>query len=174
MLLDNQNQDAVARARFDKFGGSTDRDREASQGGFAVVDITPAYSPTAARWRRGLRMLPGRRSVIVQDEMLLSESVEMCWGMTTKAQIEVDGNRATLRQDGQSCVVTILSPDKVGFQIESAEQSPPQYPNKGFKRLVMRLKVVAGSYRVAVHIGPLWNDGQQERVPELKPLSQWD
>jgi len=115
-----------------------------------------------------------RRSVLVQDEMTLEKSCEFAWGMTTSAKVAVSGNQATLRQNGKRCRLTILEPKGAVFTIESAAQKPPQKPNKGVSRLMIRLKDQKGKLRVAdrhLHREGLLTGIDVGRYRPLQPLA---
>ena len=57
--------------------------------------------------------------------------------------------------------------------IESAEQPPPQKPNQGVSRLVVRLPEVTGKVTVAVLLSPQWQDGVSTGGTAVKPLKTW-
>ena len=175
-MLDNANQHPAARGRFVKFQGAPEGSgsRGISHGAFGIVDMTKAYAPAASKALRGVRIPPGRRTVLVQDEMTLEKSCEFAWGMTTSAKVSVSGNQAALRQDGKRCRLTILEPEGAVFTIESAARKPPQKPNKGVSRLMIRLKdQKKGKLRVAVLIAPVWRRSTKTPPPKIEPLAAW-
>ena len=164
-LVGDRNQDINARAKIEKYEAAPERT-------IAIVDLTSAYPPEAGSARRGVAMLDRRRA-LVQDELELKQACDFAWGMTTGAQIALDGDKAVLRESGKELRAEILSPAGAVFTIESAEQKPPQKENKGIRRLMIRLKAPAGALRVAVLFSPVWPDGKAEAAPAVKPLDQW-
>ncbi len=161
-VLNGQNQDALAQSKFIKFAP-----------GMVTIDLTSAYKPHARAALRGIQLLDNRRRVLVQDDFLIDAPCEILWGMTTGAEIAAEGARAVLTQKDKRLIARIVSPPGAAFAAESAEQSPPQEPNKGVRRLVIRLKDQRGETRVAVLLCPVWPEGAIETLPKLKPVAQW-
>ncbi len=117
-------------------------------------------------------MIGERRAVLVQDEFEIEKSCDIAWGITTDADIKLDGNEALLMLKGKELIARILSPDGARFTVESAEQEPPQKRNEGVNRLVIDLGKQTGSVRIAVLFSPRWNDGEIENVL-VKQLEKW-
>ena len=94
--------------------------------------------------------------------------------MTTDADITLKKKGiAVLTLDGKQLIARLLCPAGAGFMVESAEQKPPQKPNIGVKRLIVRLPEARGSVRIAILLSPLWKDGDVVKTTELKPLTEW-
>ncbi len=167
VTLNGQHQDPLAKSSFAKTEINGDRP-------FTVVELTEAYADQARSARRGLAMIEGRRAVLVQDELDIQKPCELTWGMTTDAEIDVkERTVAVLKLKGKELTVRLLSPQDVGFTVESAEQEPPQHRNEGVKRLVVRLPQASGNTCVAVLLSPRWNDGKAVETAEVKPLANW-
>jgi hypothetical protein len=164
-LVGDRNQWVNAKAKIEKYETAPERT-------ISIVDLTAAYPPEAKSARRGIAMLE-RRRVFVQDEFEMKQPCDFAWGMTTGAEIALDGNKAVLREGGKELRAEILSPAGAVFSVESAEQKPPQKENKGIRRLMIRLKAPAGALRVAVLFTPAAPGGKSEAAPTLKPLEQW-
>jgi len=165
-LLGGEDQDPFATSSFIKF-----ESKESSA--FVLVDLTSAYKEFAQKVTRGVRMLRGRRAVLVQDEFELEKPCELVWPMTTDAKIHIRKDRhASLTLKGKELTARILTPVDAQFTVESAEQKPPQKTNKGVSRLVVRLPRAEGNVRVAILLSPLWKDGDVSSV-QLKPLKEW-
>ena len=164
--LNGKNQDVMAEASFASFFSTPDE-------AYAVVDLTSAYTPVSKKTRRGIRLVGGRRAVLVRDEFEIAESCDLAWAMTTDAVITVDGNTATLAQDGKKLTARILSPANAVFTVESAEQKPPEKTNRGVRRLMIRMKPTVGTATVAVLLSPRWPDGKTVETAALSPLSEW-
>jgi hypothetical protein len=94
--------------------------------------------------------------------------------MTTDATIDVkDAGVAVLKLDGKELVARVLSPAGAEFVVESAEQEPPQKPNTGIDRLMVRVPAAKGNVRVAVLLSPVWTQDALPKTVKLKPLAEW-
>ena len=167
-VLNNQNQDVFGKAKFTKFEAQSDS-------ALGIVDLTTAYIGVARKATRGIQLLPGRKAAVVQDEFSIPDDkpCDLAWGMTTDAKISITGKMAKLTLNDKELKLHILSPEGAVFSEESAEQEPPQKPNKGIKRLMIRLKDQKGSVRVSVIFAPTWEEGKEITLPEVKPLENW-
>jgi hypothetical protein len=165
LMIDDRDQELSGKAKFLKFGTAASP--------CAVVDLTSAYAPMAARATRGIALVQDRCAVLVQDEVELPEAHDIVWGMTTDAEIKLARSEALLTQDGKELRARILSPAGARFAEESAEQPPPQKANKGVRRLVVRLDKRIGAVRIAILLSPSWKDGAAPGVPALTDLGQW-
>ncbi|HSW01865.1 MAG TPA: heparinase II/III family protein [Sedimentisphaerales bacterium] len=166
IMIDGQHQDALAKSSITKAQINGEQP-------VAVVELTDAYDDFAGSARRGLAMIEGRRAVLVQDELDIKTPCELAWGMTTDAEIEVQGQVATLKLKGERLTARLLSPSNAVFTVESAEQEPPQHRNAGVKRLIVRLPQASGSTCVAVLLSPQWQDGKIVETASVKPLANW-
>ena len=144
------------------------------EGGHAVVNLTETYGRHASRAMRGVAMLEGRRSVLVQDEFDLRKSAEIAWGFATAADIDLSNPReARLTKDGKAMRVRLLSPEGAMFAEESAEQQPPEKTNEGVRRLVMRYDAPKGETTVRVQFAPEWPDGAEIADAPDMPIDSW-
>ena len=166
-MLGGQDQDPLAKSSFTK----TDLNGEQP---LTVVDLTEAYKEFAGSVSRGIKLIDGRRAVLVQDEFDIKRPCAVAWGMTTDAQISVERETvATLRLKGKELTARLLSPQTGRFTLESAEQEPPQKKNTGVRRLMVRLPRAAGQMCIAILFSPAWEDGKVVEGAEIKPLSDW-
>jgi hypothetical protein len=166
-MLGGQDQDPRARSTF----VSTKVNQTDPS---AVVDLTQAYANFARSASRGVRMVAGRTAVLVQDEFTVEKPCDLVWGMTTDADIQVEGGSlARLKLQGKELVARLLSPAGAAFTVGSAEQEPPQKTNKGVKRLLVRLAEAQGDVRIAVLFSPVRAGHPQADSIEIKPLTQW-
>ena len=117
--------------------------------------------------------MDGRKAVLIQDEFQLSRAVDLAWGITTDAELELAGSTAILRKGSKSLKAQILSPAGATFAVESAERKPPETPNQGKSRLVVRLVEQSGAVRIAVFLAPVWPDSGASSAPQLQPLTRW-
>ena len=81
-LLNGQNQREDATSKFIKHGEDIDEP-------FSVLDFTGAYKDFASSALRGMKVIENRKSVLIQDEFILTKSAEVVWGMTTDATIQI-------------------------------------------------------------------------------------
>jgi len=167
-LLGGQDQDEFAKAEFIKY-------ETKKSSAFVLVDLTQAYKRFAKKTTRAVALVQNRRAVLVQDEFEIEKPCEVVWAMTTDADITIEKKTvAKLTLDGKRLIATLLCPDGAEFTTASAEQKPPERPNTGVKRLLVRLPQAKGSVRIAVLLSPVWQDGISAslKVP-LKPLAEW-
>jgi len=163
--LDGDNQNVTAVTKISDFLAD-------GKNGFAVMDLTSAYTPKARSARRGVRMVAGR-AVLVQDELDLAKACQANWAITTDARIKAAGPAATLTLKGRTMTARILEPKGAVFVAESAEQKPPERPNTGVSRLVVRVAAKPGPMRFAVLLCPQAKNAGPAPAPKLTPLSEW-
>jgi len=147
-LLDDENQNCLAKAKIVRFVADEDA-------ALAVVDLSEAYAPKATRATRGLALRDGRTRLLVQDEFELAVPAEISWGMTTDAAVEVSGDTAVLKLGDKTLQAKILSPAGAKFEVVSAERQPPEKPNTGARRLIVRVRAEKGLTRLAVLLSPV-------------------
>jgi hypothetical protein len=166
-MLGRKDQNEFAKAKFISY-------ETKKSSAFVLVDLTSAYEQFAQKVTRGVAMVGNRRAVLVQDEFETRTPCEVLWGMTTDAEIAIDEKTmALLTIDGKQLIAQVLSPTGAEFTVESAEQKPPEKPNTGVKRLVVRLQQAKGSVRVAILLSPLWEANNFVKNAQLKPLTEW-
>lgn len=111
---------------------------------------------------RGIRLLNGRKQVLLQDEV--NAQGEVMWRMHTNATVTIDssGTTATLELDGETMIVQILNaPSGAVFTMSKAVRFPtdppppiPDQENLGVTVLIIDLP--AGSYTLEVLFNPQW------------------
>lgn len=122
VLIDGENQNPKAEAKFLKP---------------YVIDLTAAYPGKLRRHTREVSLAGGKFTVC--DDLEATQPVEALWGMMTGAEVTASGRRAELRQGGAALTAQIVSPRGAVFETVSAAAPPPQNPNKGARKLVVRL-----------------------------------
>lgn len=138
-----------------------------SENPFGVIDLSEAYQPHASRVWRGIKLI-NKKSVLIQDEIQWNGTQkDWVWNLTTQADIQTDGNTAALASANRNLVFTILSPESAAFDTLSAFCEPPQNPNKGFRRLVIRGKETGGMTMIVVLIA------DQQETRDLNALEEW-
>ncbi|KAJ7169723.1 chondroitin AC/alginate lyase [Mycena filopes] len=155
-------------------GASTVLDVSSDSTAFWTADTTNAYFNVTSM-KRGVRLLNGRKQVLIQDEITSAAPVQ--WRMHTNATITGDGTTtATLALDGQTMQVSILNaPDGAQFSTSDAvrlstDVANNDQPNPGVKVLIISLP--AGQYNLQVLFNP--QDGKTNFVtPPSIPLDSW-
>ncbi len=144
--------------RLHRVEGRAHRVRFRSEAGQRLVvwDLSAVFAGQARSVRRGLRVLPDG-SVLLRDELLgLSPGVNVRWQLPTRAQVVLQGQRADLRQEGQSLGAQVLEPASATWAALSAEQPEPAYnaANPGVRLLVVDVPAPAqGSLTIVVRLG---------------------
>ncbi|KAJ7765415.1 chondroitin AC/alginate lyase [Mycena maculata] len=182
ILIGATNQDVKAQPTIN-YGSdnatqsaSTEFTPDSSSTAFFTTDMTSAYF-NATSVKRGIRMINGRKQVLLQDEITASASVQ--WRMHTNATVSASGTSATLTLDGQTMDVSILNaPDGATFSTSDAvrlstDVTPPEpdQPNPGVTVLLITLP--AGTYNLQVLFSPQWNDGSSSVTPPSVDLDNW-
>lgn len=166
-LIDGQDQDELAQTYITKFNSSPST-------GYAILDLTRAYRGYAWKVTRGVAVINERRDVLVQDEFDINTARDITWGMTTDAEIAVNRDKAILKKSGKELYMKILSPVDAQFAVESAEQKPPDNPNKGFQRILIQQQKQEGKLRIAILFSPVWETGVEAKAPDIVPLDEWE
>ncbi|KAF7314345.1 hypothetical protein MKEN_00907100 [Mycena kentingensis (nom. inval.)] len=142
---------------------------------YFTTDMTSAYAD-ATSVIRGIRLLNGRKQVLLQDEINTSKSV--MWRMHTNATVSVEGTSATLSLDGKTMKVQMLDPPS-GAQFSTSEAkrldsdptpSVADQENPGVTVLIISLP--AGTYNLQVLFNPQW-DGVSFVTPPSVALDNW-
>ncbi|MGC8667566.1 MAG: heparinase II/III domain-containing protein [Chthonomonadales bacterium] len=163
LTLDEQNQNVRAVAPIIAY-------RTSRSSGMAVADLTEGYVPKATRVWRGIQVLKKRHEVLIEDEIDAADAVQIGWTMHTTASISLRGAEAVLRQQGKMLAARILSPQGALFTVAPADAPPPQSPNEGVVRLMIRLPSASGRTRIAVVLQP----GAERAAPiPVRPLAEW-
>lgn len=165
-ILNSKNQREDATSKFTKHA-------EGVAEPFTILDYTEAYKDYASSALRGMKVVEGRKSVLIQDEFVLAKSADIAWGMTTDATIVlINSKEAELTLSGKKLTAKILSPSNAVFSIESARQSPPQKENIGVNRLVAKTPATTGNVTFAIVLAPQWT-GNNSTYTTVTPLSKW-
>ncbi|KAF5374994.1 hypothetical protein D9758_000444 [Tetrapyrgos nigripes] len=184
ILVNKQNQNVEARPKIlssgssgTKQGSSTVLEVDKSSTAFWVADITSAYFNDVSSAKRGIRLLNGRKQVLIQDEITTTSSFQ--WRMHTNATVTPSGSSADLELDGQKMTVQILSPSSgasfstskaVRFESDPAPPVPDQ-ENPGVTVLIIELP--AGAYNLQVLFTPQWGNGFTAVTPKSVNLDGW-
>lgn len=145
---------------------------------FFVADLTSAYGEDV---KRGIRFLPGRRQMLVQDDLTgITEASQ--WRAQTNATISLDSTArtATLSLGGKKLVAQILSPAGVTFSdLPSTRTDKAPALGAGLADMsngdarVLAIDIPAGTNSVQVLFNPQWDDFTDFKTPPSVPLADW-
>jgi hypothetical protein len=147
---------------------------------FYTTDLSSAYGGTSIK--RGIRMINGRKQVLLQDDISGSQA-NIQWRMHTNATVALDGSSATLTLDGKTMKVSILdAPSGVVFETTEAVRysDDPAFPpgqsdqtNPGVTVLAITLQ--PGTYSLQVLFNPQWDgmDASAYKTPPTVAVDSW-
>lgn len=138
---------------------------------FVVINLDDPYRDPCSAVSRGIRLVGGRKALLVQDEFTMRNPGAVDWGVMTDAELTVDGSTARFAINGRQLTARILAPANAVFTIQSAHQDPPQAANEGINRLTIRLDGVTQE-RISVLFSPVWTDGEVTST-DITPLTAW-
>ncbi|KAI0361394.1 hypothetical protein OH77DRAFT_1443806 [Trametes cingulata] len=144
-------------------GSSTVLDVPSDSTALFTGDLTSAYADTVTSWKRGVRLLNGRKQVLIQDDITASQSI--MWRMHTNATVDASGTSATLTIGDKKMQMKILNaPQGASFSTGPAQRlssDPPlidnqvDQPNPGVT--VVMINLPAGQYSLQVLMNPQWD-----------------
>ncbi|KAK7038115.1 chondroitin AC/alginate lyase [Favolaschia claudopus] len=184
ILVNKANQDLNAAPTI-KFGTSnttqgptTVLEVEQDSTAFFTTDMTSAYFD-ASSVKRGIRLLNGRKQVLLQDEVTASQGVQ--WRMHTNATVSVDSSKtsATLSLDGKTMKVQMLNPPNgAAFTTSDAKRfdsdpTPPEPDQENPGVTVLIIDLPAGTYNLQVLFNPQWPGSVNYVTPPSVNLDQW-
>jgi len=142
---------------------------------YVVLDLTTVFAGQATSVRRGFRLLNGGATVLIQDEIVGAKpGAVVRWAMVTGSVVTIDGNRATLRENGQMLEAQLLAPEGAKFTVIPADPPADSFnvPNPGRRILVVTASADGqGSLGIGVWLKPGSVTGAS--VPRIKPLAEW-
>jgi hypothetical protein len=153
------------------------------RGGYAIVDLTPAFTRYVTDVKRGLMLGTDRQYVMVQDEIAGENPFESYWFMHTRAQIELsaDGRSAILTQNGKRLWAGILSPGGA-FDVMPAAPLPSspetkgtlrQNKNEGIQKLAIHAEGVTELSTTVVFFPLKEHEQAPKKLPRVAPLKNW-
>lgn len=131
LTIDGENQSAAAEGRITRHEFTPDL-------AWVQFDLAHAYPGKVKTMQRRIG-LAQRQALLIQDSMRANQPVEAVWGMLTEAEITLAGQRAELHKDNWTVAAEILTPRHALFDVESTHAQPPQNPNSGTRKLIVRL-----------------------------------
>ncbi|KAI0375202.1 hypothetical protein BV20DRAFT_960295 [Pilatotrama ljubarskyi] len=161
-------------------GSSTVFDVPNDSTAYFTIDMKSAYDNVNS-FKRGIRMLNGRKQVLLQDD--IDASGDIMWRMHTNATVDASGTSATLTIGDKKLQMSILNPPD-GASITTGEavrfeDDPPlpsgqsDQPNPGVT--VVMISLPAGKYSLQVLFNPQW-DGMSASdfvTPPSVPVDSW-
>ncbi len=167
------DQNTTAYASFVKH-------EEAENEAFTVLDMTETNDAFTDA-KRGMYMTPGRRSVVLQDEITTSFPSEIWWFAHTDAEIALseDGKSAMLYLNGERMFVRITGgPESAVFTVMDARPLPtspvaPDEAYRGIEKLAIHLTEVS-ELSLTVEFIPLKAGEAAPTVyTPVKPIADW-
>jgi hypothetical protein len=163
LTIDGENQDPAGKAPIVAFSSTPRR-------AFAVTDLSDPYKGQVTHASRGVALID-RRQVLVQDELQAPRPVEIIWNFHTRAQIALQGDKATLTQGNAQMQARILSPAGAHFEVISANPPLPQAQQPDVHNLIIRLPEKTREVRIVVLLTP--NAKGDVAAPRVEPLDAW-
>ncbi|KAL0578608.1 hypothetical protein V5O48_003399 [Marasmius crinis-equi] len=184
ILVNKANQNVAAAPKIlnkgssgTKQGSSTVFSVPDDSTAFWTVDTTSAYFDVSSA-KRGVRMLNGRKQVLVQDEITSTDPIQ--WRMHTNATVTVDGSgsSATLTRDGKTMTMQILSPSGAKFTTSAAtrfttDPAPPVLDQENPGITVVIIELAAGTNNIQVLFNPQWGGNTKMVTPSSVNLDNW-
>jgi hypothetical protein len=174
MLFDNQQQQVPARGRITSSGAD-------NGSAYAIADLTEGYAGMARSVRRGMRLYGDRRALMVQDEFELQRPAVYQWQIHTRAEVQVDLDRALLAQGEKLLEVRAVSRTPLDFVLEPARaetlaggEDKTENSNADYRKLVIRTRQPVERGTVAVLLHPLANPRAPRAASFVRPLAAWD
>jgi hypothetical protein len=131
--------------------------------------------------KRGVRLLNGRKQVLIQDEINTGSDVQ--WRVQTNATVSINGATATLTLNGKTLTVSLIDPPQGAtfsteqpVRLSSDPALPPNtsdQPNPGVT--VLAIVLPAGQYTLSTLWNPQW-DGLKAAdfvTPPSVALDNW-
>lgn len=166
-----------------KFGGKASFNEYESKerGSFVTADLTDLYSDHAVSAWRGVKLDNFRRTVYVQDEIVMKGPSEYYWFGHTRADIQIseDGKTAILTLNGKKLIAEILNGDGAVFSVMEAKPLPTSPKLEGQKDLSAFQKLTVHMSNVeSVNLTIAFNayDAFYDETTysrEFVPMAQW-
>jgi len=173
-LFGGRNQLSPARGRITTTGAN-------KESAHAIADLTEGYSDVAESMRRGIRLMEGRKVLIIQDEFRLKGPETYEFQMHTMAEVKIDVDRAYLGIGNRMVELRALSRHPVEIVLQDPHGktlagggSKLENPNNDYRKIVVRSLKPAAQGTVAVVLHPLENPNAPRGAKFVRPLDAWD
>ncbi|ORY74549.1 chondroitin AC/alginate lyase [Leucosporidium creatinivorum] len=181
----NQNVAGLPTTAFDSTGEKQDAlvyTPANSSTALFTTTLTTFYNDTTTA-KRGIRLLNGRRQVLLQDEVDTTVAVE--WRMFTNATVTLSNNdrTATLALGGQTLIATLQEPSGASFAVTAdptrtsslgaLPSGQVDQPNDGVSLLT--IAIAAGTNTIAVLFNPQYEGVSADTyiTPASVALDSW-
>jgi hypothetical protein len=147
---------------------------------FYIADLTSFYEATSIK--RGIRLLDGRKRVLIQDE-IVNGGASSQWRVHTNATVALtdDSKQARLTLNDKTVVAQITSPGDLVFKTLQAVRLPsdPPLPDGGTDLpntgvTVLAIDVEQGDQTVSVVFTPQWPNYTATNTTKQVSLSAWN
>ncbi len=138
LTVDGEDQDPKAKAPM------------TFEDGVFTIDLSAAYPGKLSRWTRSVRIDKPTNAAIFEDDIEAPEPVAPLWGMVTNARITLNRGTALLQKGDAELEARILSPADAEWGVMTTVAPPPQNPNLGTKKLVVRLSGKVTKTRIEI------------------------
>lgn len=187
MLLINPdyqgNPDKYEQFHDVKFGANATIDKYVSKprGSYAITNLSEVYEADVESAWRGVKLDNYRRTVTVQDEVVMKEPGEIYWFAHTEGKITVadDGKSAVIEKNGKKLLAEIASGEGALFTVMDAVPLPTspvvegQNPNAGITKLTVHVENTK-ELNLAIVFNPMdANYDAQNYSKDFVPLSKW-
>jgi hypothetical protein len=119
-------------------------------GGAFTIDLSAAYPGKLSRWIRSVHIDKPSGAAIFRDDIEAPQPVAPIWGMVTDGRITLNHGTALLQKGDAELEARILSPPDAVWDVQSTFAPPPQNPNLGTKKLVVRLSGKVAKTRIEI------------------------
>lgn len=156
------------------------RFESAPKGAIAVYDNSEGYSKWCTGVTRGFYVGDDRRSLTVRDEFTVIESgTEVYWNMQTAANVEIQGNKAILEQNGKLLQIEFAS-DTEDFEIiatpavpfEGTLDNTPSTTSDADKTRLMVKLTASGSTYIEAKLSAVGEPASESGMIN-KPIAEW-
>lgn len=151
------------------------------RGAYSLSDITDLYREDLEKGKRGVKLDNYRRTVTIQDELVMKEPSEFYWFAHTDAQITLseDEKTAFITKNGKTLIAEITHGNGATFSVMDAKPLPTtpevkgQNPNTGIRKLTIHMKNVKELDLMVVF--NCYNDDFEslEYGKEFIPMDEW-
>lgn len=167
-----------------KYGANATIDKYVTKprGAFAITNVSELYEADVESAWRGVKLDNYRRTVTIQDEVVMKKPGEIYWFAHTEGQIEVapDGKSATVELNGKKLLCEIAHGDGATFSVLDAVPLPSspkvegQNSNAGIKKLTIHVENTK-ELNLMVVMNPLDDTYDEESYSrEFIPLDKWE
>ncbi len=150
LRFNNQRQTVSGHAAFGEVQSS-------DAGSSIELDLSPVYADQARSVLRRVVLRPDRTLVITDEWTTNDRPADVSWQWLTQADVTIDGDAATLTQDGKTLRLRILD-GATRFELQEADSLlDPKWdsPAPQFRRLVVRTTTPADTAaRLEVQVTP--------------------